>query len=247
MVMKRRNVETQLLSSLLGGEKRYTDLIKTTGRPDRTVHKNLEKLQERGLVEKRGYGKYGLTEQGFELAEEKLNREERSNLSRNPNWHEKGDLTEKIRKKLHLHGAALDLQRDISAKEIIATGGLMAIKNLIEGYAKLGTLENHYLDLLSQLYVRSPRSFLGKTPPELELSDIKAAWRNVPPHARNEKIEREGLVFDFPNAWNHTEKSKELKEKLKERKIDKKYIFRRLRAFSFPVRERISLAKENKL
>jgi predicted transcriptional regulator len=62
-------VKTEILEALMFGDRRYHELIKTLDRPDRTIYVNLKKLQERGLISKKGRGLYGITEKGINFME----------------------------------------------------------------------------------------------------------------------------------------------------------------------------------
>lgn len=244
--MVRKHVDEQILSALLEGEKRFSELTKMSNRPDKTIYVNLEKLQEQKQVEKVKPGLYKLTEHGRAIAIDKLDDAEEKRLGSHGVWAREEGVYEEVRRKLHLHGSALDIQKPIGLKHIIATGGLIVVKNLVEAYLKLGKVEKQYLTFLADLYVDSPVQFLDKKN-NLTFSDLKTSWQNVQSSAWNEEEVREGLVFNFPKAWRNTEMPRELREKFNELDVGKRDVFRRLRAFSFPLRERMKLAKKNKL
>jgi len=220
------------------GDKRYHELIKTLDRPDRTIYVNLKKLQERGLISKKGRGLYGITEKGINFMKSAAEAEFRT---------EPESLENEVKRRLHAHGSALDLQKPRRTIDIIASAGLLVFKDLGTAFLKLGKLEREYLELLSRLYIRSVRRFLGEN--KLNFTAIRAAWQNVGRGAWCRSIVKEGLVFDYPDSWKHEMEriGLELKRKMNERNITQRTVFRRLRAFSFPVRERMKLAKENRL
>jgi len=242
-----RGVKDDILCLLWDGDRRFTELMRLLGRPNRTVYTNLEKLRKGGLVKRVERGLYGLTRKGRSAAERVLRERDKAVPADILDWCEKGELSRKIEKKLLLHGAALDVRKELGAKHIVGSFGLLPIKELTRAYLKLGKLEKQYLRFLAGLYMNSPVRYLGKDKKRLGFLELRSAWQAVDPSAWNHPVKREGLVFDFPAAWERAKVPKDLRRKLKELGIGRAEVFGRLRAFSFPVRERMRLAREGKL
>lgn len=241
-----RKVKEEMLCALLDGEKRFTKLMELLERPNRTIYNNLQKLMERGFVEKVDRGLYGLTDEGRAEAERtSLNRQIETRKPELQEWADSQELKEKVRRKLHISGFAMDLQKPRSAKSIIASGGMLAFKDLIRTFSGLTEPENEYLDFSAHLFIDSPREYLGKE--DLNWLELESAWRAARPDAWRNRDRREGFDFDFPRAWktHKKERSGELKEKMEELGLDSYEMFRGLRVFSFPLREKFKIVKEN--
>lgn len=245
-----RAVKDQILCALLNSEMTFTELARTISRPNRTIYVNLKKLQDQGFVVKVKRGLYSLTDKGGKEAEKVgIQRETQViDSAEASDWHDVPDIKKQVERRLYLHGSCLDLQKPRGSTEIILSAGMLPIKDLIKSFLLLRKPEKEYLRFLREIFINSPKKYLGKKS-NLSWFDLRAAWQAVKPEAWREREMREGLEFDFPTAYRPARKrlSQKLKNIMKERKIDQRFVFRRLHAFSFPVRERMKLAKENKL
>lgn len=233
-----------MLCALLDGEKRYTDLMEILERPDKTIYVNLKKLREQEFVKKLDRGVYGLTEEGAEKAEKVSLEKQREVRPQLEDWSDHENLKEKVRRKLHISGVGMDLQKPRSAKSIIASGGMLAFKDLVRAFSGLTEPEREYLDFSADLYISSPREYLGSE--KLDWLELQAAWRAANPDAWKRRDRREGFDFDFPKAWENLEgeRSEALKEGMSDLGLSKYKIFKGLRVFSLPLREKFKLVKD---
>lgn len=226
----------------------WTELLERAGVSDPTLCGHLNDLQEKGWIRKKG-GKYQLTEDGRAV----LRRSEEGKLAQEESTAADelvddglDSIEDTIMKGLRVHGTAMDLEKDRGVLKVIASGGILAFKDLFKTYV-LDSLGKEYLQLLTSLYINSVRNFLGMEGTELKFEDLRAAWLAADPAAWKDVDEREGLAFDFSSAWRKSKKnlSHELKEKMTKHGLDKYSVFARLRTFSFPTLERIKLARRH--
>lgn len=221
----------------------FTQIVKAAGITKRNVATHINQLEEMGLILKGGNGKYLLTEKGtVELEREVGGRLESMELMASSWIDSSRNLYEEAEKRLYLHGSALDLRPPRSF--IDALLGL-TWKDLLESFLVLGEKDKEYLGFLSNLYIESVKSFLGTSKQTMSFQEIRAAWQL----ARDVVDNREGLHFDFKSSWNtlHYELSEELKETMRKRNLTPEHIYKKLKAFSFPVLERIRMVRKGVL
>jgi DNA-binding MarR family transcriptional regulator len=159
------------------------------------------------------------------------------------------ELENVVVRKLYLYGAALDLQKKCGMIELILGAGIPALKDMVKSFSLLGTMERQYLNFLAELYVHSVKKFLDNVEGELSFIELRAAWQVLELDAWNKIIDKEGLTFDFKGTWEkyYGMLSDELKGRMAEMSLNEEVIFRKLRAFSFPAKERIRLVKKGLL
>ncbi|MEM3703198.1 MAG: winged helix-turn-helix domain-containing protein [Candidatus Bathyarchaeia archaeon] len=211
----------------------FSEVVEKTGMSTATVSKYLQLMEEAGEVRKKlvdGRVVYELTTLG--------RRELHASLT---------PLENEVVRKFYLSGAVLDLQRKRSL-----TGVLLGIespvpKDLVKSFALLKPQEREYLNFLAELYVHSVKEFLDKVEGQLNFIERRAAWQVVESDAWNKIIRKNGLHFDYTNTWEkfYGELNEELRGKMTENSLNKEVVFRKLRAFSFPLKERIKLLEES--
>jgi hypothetical protein len=116
----------------------------------------------------------------------------------------------------------------------------------VKSFALLGTVERQYLNFLAELYIHSVKKFLDKVEGELSFIELRAAWQVLELDVWNKIIDKEGLTFDFKGTWerHYGMLSDELKGRMAEASLNEEVIFRKLRAFSFPAKERVRRINE---
>lgn len=220
------------------GKLNMSQLIELTGFPSQTLHNHVNRLIASGYLksERKGFPRtrhVELTSKGEEVLATLIEAE-----SENVKENVKGEVEHKLR----LFGSALLLQpqRGVFAG---ATGILIA-RDLTRAFIAPGSVEKEWLGFLADLYIASPVKLFGRPPKNFV--ELRACWQLVRSEAWFERDEREGFLFDFPSAWEKLfpPLSRQLKAKIEERKLNRRRAFRELRVFSFPVVERISLAKK---
>lgn len=247
----KETVKDQVLYTLLDGDKRYSELMVMLGKPNRTIFVNLQELIARGLVSKPARGTYAITKKGEAFAEEFVVQKQavvdlilEKDLARS-----KKGLGDELVRRLRRHGAGLDIQKRRTVKQIIASIGMLGYKDLAKAFLFPGKLEKEYIGFLANLYMHSVKKYLNKKEGELNYLELKAAWQAVGPDAWHLLDEREGLIFDFQDAWNCFAKrrSDELKTKMDGQELNQNNVFKVLRVFSFPVFTRTKLVKEGRI
>lgn len=246
----------QALSS--GSWVRYREIVDKTGLGTTTISKFLKIMRENGEVDKKIDVKsgeypypvlYKLTNDG-KVVLEKLDaqREAAADVVMAKSLDEKKpeNIEEEVARRLHAHGSALDLEKPRGALELVISGGLLGFKDLIRAYLKLDLVAKEYLRFLSRLYVHSVRNFLGKEGSKLGFTELRLVWQIVGRNAFKGQHKGEGLDFNFEEAWKRLEnqRSDKLKKKMEEFGQDQERVFKRLRAFSYPIPERIRLASK---
>jgi len=230
-IKRSQKAREELLKALSEGSLFFSEILKKTRMSTATISKYLKIMEETGEVRKvirNGRLAYALTPYGLKEIHKMATQVENE-----------------VIRKLHLYGAVLDLRKQRSITDIVVGAGLPAIKDIVRTFAMLRRTDREYLRFLAELYVHSVKKFIDKTEGELTYVELRAVWQVIDSNAWKEPVVKEGLHFDYINAWRrfYGNLSSELKRKMKERNLNEEKIFKKLRAFSFPASERIRLAK----
>jgi len=222
------------------------------GKPDRTIYVNLRELRTRGLVSKMSRGVYTITKKGEISIEAFLVQKEaivEFDVEKNLGLSKVKNLEEELERRLRSHAAVHDLQKSRTVKQLIASIGLLGYKDIFKTYLFVDKLDKEYLKFLANLYIHSVKKYLDKKEGEMDYLGLKAAWQAVRQDAWSLCDEREGLIFDFKNAWDYfaKQRSDKLKTKMEARRLDQQCVFRKLRIFSFPISTRIKLVQEGRI
>jgi len=235
------------------------NVIEYTRLPAQTVFNHVEKLEREGYLTSK-YKSFprtrliSLTQKGMqfllgdnELLEqiEAIKRAEVNvKVERLLESLEQQGLLDEIGRRLHAHGAALDIQKSRGFLD-----GLLVvppIKDLVKSFLLLGEDEKKYLGLLAGLYVDSVQEILGGRPLTYLMCRCgwQLAWALKGPQACEKPVRKTGFSFNYPAALKkHEDDLQELHPLLTERRIDDKSIFFRLLMFSFPAGERRKIAR----
>jgi predicted transcriptional regulator len=228
-ILRSQTVRQKLLNALLSPSS-FSELFQKTGMSTATLSRYLKLMEEAGEIQRKiegGSVVYMLTPLGL--------REAHTNLT---------PLENEIARKLYLFGATLDLRDKDSATKL--TRAEPSSSNIFKQFAILEHYERRYLNFLAELYVHSVKKFLDKLEGELNFVEVRAAWQVVTRNAWDGAVQKEGLHFDYSSTWDnfYRKLDQELKDKLAIVSLNKEIIFRKLRAFSFPPKDRMKLIKD---
>ena len=223
---------------------RWTTLKNVTNIYNNALRKHLKGLESVGLIVKKD-GVWERTPEGDRLLQEVI-AGEASTIGLSFKF-KPGRLRDEVFQRFKHVGFAATLQKSRGFFEAVAI--IPVVKDLILTFHP-GRLEDEYLSFATDLYMDSVISFLGLKPEQLDYIKLRAAWQVVDLNGWRKRLEKPGLVFDYPRMWNslYPDLSDKLKKRLEELDGNEKNqqwrMFRRLKLWSFTVTERLRLLEK---